>query len=173
MHWAYLSGAVQKMFDVGTFRRNVGTVSHDHNGRVIAVKAKINYVYFGLSANVQAALMTYNYLLASVESMLAGYCRETGRGGRETMRSFRIGCACRIYEEAKTLAAGRAQQIEASPDGMALVRLQNQLVRAHSAKLGLRSKSTRVRSADSSAYSAGYSAGGRVDIHGANGRMLA
>jgi hypothetical protein len=87
------------------------------------------------------------------------------------MRSFRMGCANRIYNEVRKVI-GVKQALLKSAESVALVRLENQLIKAH--RDGLRLHSTSYSSARSGDhYQAGYAAGGRVDIHGARtSRML-
>lgn len=167
-----LCNAVEKLFDVGAYQtRRCEPVTV--NGRVTRGKEETVIVFFGLRANVQSAYMTFEYLMESVEAMLKGWIRAGNRGINEDLRSFRLGCAHRIHEEAKKLVAPkRALQIEGS-ESLALVRLSNQIVAEHSAKMKLRSSGRSTGYGSSSAFAAGYAAGGRVDLHGArSNRML-
>lgn len=153
-HWGTLAVAAAKMLDVGTYR----------DGMTIK--------FFGLSASVEGAIATHRYLVESVEAMLSGWKR-TGEycGSAAECRAFKIGCATRIYEKVAALKAARV--IPAGSDAAALMVVSSQLVERHQAGLKLRAGArTRVGSGGRDAYGAGYSAGARVDIHGANGRMI-
>lgn len=171
-HWSSCAAACADMFGVGVYRDTSKKVT-TQGGRVVGTERNIFMVFYGLRASVQSAQVTYQYLLSSVESMLAGWIR-TGQtqGGLSERRSFRMGCARRILDEAKKLKAAQVAQLPTA-EVTALVRLENQLVKAHAASLRLRSSGGYHRASDGGAYSAGYAAGGRVDLHGANGRMLA
>ena len=171
-HATGLCNAVEKLFDVGAYQ----TTRYDAitvDGVVKTGKAYRAFVFFGLKANVQSAHITFEYLMDSVEAMLKGWIREGNRGADDDLRSFRLGCAHRIHEEAKKLVIPkRALQIEGS-ESLALVRLSNQIVAAHSAKMQLRSSGRSAGYGSRNAFAAGYAAGGRVDLHGArSGRML-
>ncbi len=176
-HWNSLGWACSELFGVGWYRAKIYTPIKV-NGMVTQTKDGTKVVFYGLKASVQAALLTYQYLLASTEAMLEGYIRTGGRPGVSGMRSFRIGCTYRIHEEAEKLRnASRARlqsaPIEVQTETTALIRLENGLMKAHAKKLGLHSGSGFSRPSDHGAYQAGYAAGGRVDLHGARtSRMI-
>jgi hypothetical protein len=172
-HYSGLSAACGEVFHVGHYKKACGIVQKDGAGRIIGSKDGSALVFFGLKANVQAATETYEYLLASVEAMLESHIRAGGRlSGVSDFRAFRIGCATRIYQEATKIKEAGRQIAAQSEECNALVRLENQLMAAHRTKLHLRSGGG-YRVSHGDAYSAGYSAGGRVDFHGArSSRMI-
>ena len=177
-HWASLAAACGDLFGVGYYRTKAATIERDMFGNISRAGNGTTLVFYGLRASVQSALMTYQYLLASTESMLEGYIRTGGRPNQSGMRSFRLGCATRIRQEAAKATGASKARIAAAPadvqqETAALVRLENSLMRAHAAKLHLRAGSSFSGVSDRGAYSAGYAAGGRVDLHGARtSRML-
>lgn len=165
-HWGYLGKACEAQFGVGSYLdRKIGMF----------------FVFYGLKANAQAAAVTYEYFLESVEAMLKGWNRGEGKimaeaiplGGRVLNRSFRMGCAKRIMDEAMKLDQAKRKALESGDaECQALILLESQLVRKHEATLRL-TTGKRLRGASSAAFDAGYVAGGRVDLHGARkGRML-
>jgi len=177
-YWGMLATACGDLFGVGLYRSKAAHISRDMFGQIKAAKDTPVIVFYGLRASVESARVTYQYFVASTEAMLEGYIRGGARPGVSQMRDFRIGCAARICEESKKVAAAARAQLAAAPAEVqqqtaALVRLENNLVRAHAAKLHLRAGRS-VRASGGDAYRAGYAAGGRVDLHGArSSRMLA
>jgi hypothetical protein len=132
-------------------------------------------VFVGLKANVAAALETYRYLEASVESILDGHVR-AGQPlkGRAAFRSFRIGVAHRIYKEALQARAAGEEHFEENEESQAVVWLEHELIRRYVEQnvRGGRGRSRRGAT-DGGAYRAGFDAGGKVDLHGArSSRML-
>lgn len=173
-HWSDLSSACGKMFTVGHYRKPVGIVVKDSSGTVVGKKDGQALVFYGLKANVAAATVTYEYYLASVESLLEGYIRE-GHSvfGASQMRSFRLGCASRINDEVAKVIQVKQQLIKATEESQALVRLENQLIKAHATKMHLRAGHGYSGARSRDHYQAGYSAGARVDIRGARtSRMI-
>lgn len=171
-HWTYLSNACDKLFDVASYRASAGKAVKDSRGVIVGQKNVAHLRFYGLKANVQSAVVTYEYLLASTEAMLES---EIGKGlfGASDYRSFRLGCAHRIFDEARKVAQASVALIPQTDDSTALIRLGSQLIHDHKKKLHLRSGGGSAGPANRSAYSAGYAAGGRVDIHGARtSRML-
>lgn len=174
-HYSYLSRAVEKLFDVGCYKKNAGRVNKDAAGRVIGSTTVSEAHFYGLKANVASAVVTYQYLLASVESMLESYLRTGGQlSGRTDFDSFRIGCACRINDEAKNVKQEVSALLTGNTESQALMVLANKLVKNHFIDMKLCTrKGPRTRTVQS-AYNAGYAAGGRVDLHGARtSRMIA
>jgi hypothetical protein len=172
VHINALAEACSQLFDVGRLRRPKSEpVMKD--GRVTGIKRVSVLVFYGLRANALAAQMTFEYLGASVEAMLQGWIRTRGHVNREDMRSFRYGCAQRIMHEAQKLKAAKHNHTAPGSDGMALVKLSNQLVANHFKSLKLHKGKTRRIYVAAGAKEAGYAAGGRVDLHGAQrSRML-
>jgi Protein of unknown function (DUF2786) len=173
IHDAILAGAVNPLFQVDHYQtgtkyhitRDAGYVSRGSKFKEI--------VFYGLKANVQSALVTYQYLRASVESLLEGHLREGERWDRSECRSFRIGCATRIRNEAQKLARVQQNLIDGSTECTAIVLIGNALITAHAKALGLRTQKRQFTGARSSdAYGAGFAAGGRVDLHGARSNRL-
>jgi hypothetical protein len=157
-HWTNLALACCSMFGVGKYRRNVG--------------GRVERVFYGLKANVAAATMTYDYLVASVEALLDGAKKTHGLYGASEFRSYKIGASQRIYDEARKLKAGRELH-DVSPESMALTKLENSLIAAHKKAAGLKTLKPAAGAAHRSLYDLGYAAGGRVDIHGARrSRMI-
>lgn len=153
-HWTYLAKAVEKLIGVGSYR----TINADKSSTM---------VFFGLSANVQAALLTYRYLLGSVEALYGGWRRTTGETDK---RSYCIGAGARIYHTVCAIEESKNTQTDAQ--STALVRLENRIIADHLAGLSTR-KAPRIHGPkDGSAYYDGYADGASVDVHGANNRML-
>jgi hypothetical protein len=175
-HWTWLACACDALFGVAHYRSNSYKPSRDANGFVDSTR-HASLHFYGLKANVQSALLTYQYFLASVEALLEGAIPEFGLHGRTDMRSFRMGCAARIQQEAEKTAQLSRKQLENNPAAVvevtALVRLENQLIKEHAKAMHLRSTGS-IRGAGSrNAYAHGFAAGGRVDLHGArSSRML-
>lgn len=179
-HWVYLANACIELFGVGYYRSRCAFPRKDTAGRVISVREGNKIVFYGLRASVASALVTYEYLLASVESMLEGWIRTGGRpDGAAGLRSFRLGCSERILSEARKVSNASRAQLAAAPaevqhETAALVRVEKSLLAAHAKKMHLRSGGGFSGASNGSAYNAGFAAGGRVDLHGARGsRMLA
>lgn len=172
-HWSYLALACDKLFDVAHYRGTEGRAIKNAAGVVTGREVVTVLHFYGLRANVASAVVTYEYLLASVEAMLESHLIDSDLSGASDYRSFRIGCADRIDDEA-AIVKQTVALIAPSEESTAVVRLGNQLIHAHHKALGLRSSGSRAAGAGSrDAYSAGYAAGGRVDIHGARtSRML-
>lgn len=170
-HINYLAFCIRKLFDVGTYQTMRYLPVTNKAGVVTGSKRQACEIIYGLKANVQSAIITLEYLQASIEAMLKGWILE-GNDGRETnRRSFRIGCANRISNEVKKITAVKPQI--AGSESQALVVLSNQLIKQYGVANGLKTVSRPIGAVRPDAYSAGYSAGGRIDIHGArSSRML-
>lgn len=175
-HRSYLAAACGNLFDVGHFLQNYRGVCDGVKG---SYARSHQIIFYGLKANVEAATMTFSYFDESVEAMLWAAVRNRegvfampGAGRRQT-RSWRLGCAARILEEANNHARLQRAAIEGSTECQALILIGNKLREAFKAELKLGKGSRRESAADSLAYAAGYAAGGRVDLHGArSNRML-
>ena len=172
-HWSSLSVACNDLFGTSHYRKTIVRSVRNDQGFVVRTESECALVFYGLKANVDAASMTFSYLLASVESMLEGYISEGHALDRSGIRAFRMGCANRIMHEAAKLAQLSKNLLAGNSEVTALVQIENQLIAAHKKKMGLRAGTRAHGPSDSSAFNAGYRAGGRVDIHGArSSRML-
>lgn len=172
LHW--LRDATEKLFNVGAYKYVKNVPIRNKQGFVVDSKRETHMVFYGLRANVESAVLSYQYLIASVESLLSGYLSEGHSLGADKGRSYRMGCAHRIAVEAEKQAGIVKRMLEGNTEHLAIVRVQNALLVQHAKDKKLRSAGSSVRGArSSSAYAAGYAAGGRVDLHGArSNRML-
>ena len=161
-----LSKACEILFNVGCYQRRQGTIVKGKWMRGGAM------VFYGLRANVESALVTYRYFVASVDSMFDGYVNEGNHAGGGNGNSFRHGCARRICDESEKQAEHSNAFISGNTECMAIVHIGDRLVKQHGEKLHLRKTSSNGSPINHDAYAAGYRAGGRVNLHGANNRML-
>ncbi len=113
--------------------------------------------FVGLAKNVEACALTFNYFVASVESLLKG-----------------TGCSQRILSIASEV---KEQRIQLGGEQVhALVRVGVDIARRHIEAMKLRPYhvDSGIYSSDREAYSKGFDDGSKVDIHGAHSsRMLA
>ena len=164
-HIPYITAAIKQLFDVGAY----STKQRKRDGKGHEARE----VFFGLKANVASACITFEYLTASVEALFKGWLAEGNVDAGGGNRSFRIGCSTRIFHEAKRLKDLSRQQIKTGSESQALMVLSNQLIQMHSTQIGLRMVNRKAPTVRASAFDAGYSSGGRVDLHGARtNRML-
>jgi Protein of unknown function (DUF2786) len=174
-HTVTLANACHLLFDVESYSA-AGYEPVRENGTLVGQRRTSTRVFYGLKANVEAALITYQYLKASVEALLDGWVRTTpGPKGRSGYRAFRIGCARRIKAMAEQHVAGSKVLIPETEASTAIVRLGNSLIARYAKEKQLRKTHLAgVRGNGMTAYAAGYAAGSRVDLHGArSSRMLA
>ena len=134
----YLEHSVEKLFNVGCYKNAQFDAVRDENGYMKPGKKYFCAVFYGLKSNVASALLTFQYFRASVESLLEGHLRQGERWGAVERRSFRVGCAKRIYEECVKVASVQSQQIAGSTECTAIVHLGNALCQQHAKKLRLR-----------------------------------
>lgn len=134
----------------------------------------VKLIFYGLKANVQAALETYRYLEASVESLLHGHIREGHQlKGRADFRSFRMGAAKRIYNEALKARDAVEEHFQTSEESLALVHLGSKLTEEYRERHVRGSGPRRSPARKRDHYQAGFDAGSKVDLHGArSSRML-
>ena len=173
-YWTHLAHACMNMFQVGFYKQS-HPVSIEENGRIDSAKG-CKIAFYGLQANVESARITFSYLLASVEALFLGW-QKADPSHRAGGRSFKMGCADRIFEEAQKLQAQIHQQIQTNPEtvaeAQAILQIGAQLMKKHEKKLHLR-RETKAGPSDDTAYRAGYVAGSRVDLHSArDSKMLA
>ena len=158
-----------KLFDCDFYYHGV---QRDTGGWRFAVSRSFRFV--GLPANVEGCLLTFNYLLASIDSLLDGSGLKTDpRRGRADYRAYRIGCAKRLHEIASAIKHQRIAQ--GGDHTQALVLLGQHVAKRHIESLKLKgglSWNEGVSGSDL-AFSQGYEDGDRIDIHGARTtRML-
>lgn len=131
------------------------------------------FVFIGIQANVEAACITYEYLLASVDALTRGAKSEGLIYGAEEFLAFRIGAADRIRELARE---HKAQTVAANPSYGELVHIGDAVARRlHDAKQfsgSSRGGSGGFMSYGNSGYDLGYEQGSRVDLHGARTNRL-
>lgn len=154
-----LSGACDELFDVRSYLHGSKRFGHV-------------FVFVGLKANVEAACLTYSYLMESVESLLRGAKATRIVYGSEECLAFRIGAATRIHDIAQEQKSRTVNQI---PRYGELVHIANALAERMIQDLDL--KGSRGGTGGfiqfNLAYNLGYDQGSRVDLHGARtNRML-
>lgn len=121
--------------------------------------------FYGLKDSVGASVPTYEFLLKTVARLL----REAVRDGRvakdaRSRNGFRIGCAKRIYREAYKFAVEAAKANKASSEAQALTILGDRLKDEFRKEMNLRPLRRTASEPDWEAWSAGYDAGGNVDL---------
>ena len=170
--WTSLSKACENLFDVGSLVRQSYRESEGVS-RKTRFDQRQSIVFFGLKANTEAALMTYQYLVASVQAMLKGYIAREGPIGTAEQNQFCLGCAYGIFQKSEAAAKQRSSMIEGSAECMAIVRLGNELIANYKAQRRPE-KSAKPRKMEVDAdFIAGYKASQSVDLHGAKtSRML-
>lgn len=133
--------------------------------------------FIGLSANTEAACVTFSYLCDSVECLVSGWKPEPDEtlfwldSPQSAYRSFRIGASERILEMAEAV---KKQCQEHNPGSAELVRIGSDLAWKMFIKMEFKgSYNSDHIPGDYAGYDAGYEQGARVDIHGArSNRML-
>lgn len=168
----YLADACNHLFGVKNYTSRGFVAKQDRSGRVVGSQPTTKMVFYGLRASVEGALLTYRYLLASVESLLAGWVSEGNRLSLGVGRSFRMGCSKRIFEMAYETSKQQTKIVEGNSESRAIVLIGNRLMEVHRKKMGLRSGGWISGASSGNAFGAGYSAGERVDIHGARTSKL-
>jgi Protein of unknown function (DUF2786) len=158
-----LADAVCELLDLDWYRARHGFYDPWWHNRSFCGSWLI--VFYGLKANTQAAEPTYRYFEKTISGMLRK-ARKAGlveKGGRAT-RSFRMGCAQRIRDAARTAAAESAKANH-SKETQALTRFSKKLKEELAQKLGLRPMySNRWCSTDDNAFSVGYAAASKVNL---------
>jgi hypothetical protein len=132
------------------------------------------FVFIGLRTNVEAAALTYEYLVESIEALVQGAKRRDLIHGSEEFLAFRLGASMRIRELARER---KVQTMAADPRYGELVHIGKAL--AQSLHQAIKFEFVRgsgfggFMNVGSTAYSHGYAEGSRVDLTGARtGRML-
>jgi hypothetical protein len=169
-HIAILGRAACKLFDCAFFY---------HSAIVDAPEPRYRYSYrrtlrfVGLVQNVECCVLTFNYLVASVESLLKGTLNARDRWTRSDYRAYRLGCAQRILSMAKDM---KEQRVEIGGEHVkALVRIGQDLATQYikDLKLGGVHHTNEHHGYSDEAYTKGYEDAERIDIHGAGtSRML-
>ena len=157
-HWTILAHAVNELFDVCHFTRGSDTKGW-------------KYSFIGLRANVEAACLTFPYLIDAVESLLNRWKQEPSferlwvEYSRKDYRAFRLGASRRILE---LIQAKKRQPAAAA--SQELVRVGNALAKRIYDSLTF--ENTRMVDCEPGkdshrAFAAGYHRGHLVDPHGA------
>jgi len=170
-HLAILGRAACRLFDCDFYYYHGECLEKPDSLYRYAYRRTLRFV--GLRQNVEACVLTYNYLLASVESLLSGSIKGTPGWARADYRAFRIGCARRILSMAEDV---KRQTVQIGGEqSEALVRIGMDVARRHieAMKMSVHYSNTGYGYAEE-AYNIGYQEGSKVDIHGARTtRMLA
>jgi len=123
---------------------------------------------------VEGCLLTFNYLVASIEALLEGSGLRNSSGNSRELRAYRIGCAKRLLTMVSDLKRKRIDHGGSAAE--ALVHLGLETAKKHISSLNLKGglpHDTRVHASSVDAYQQGFEDGGRIDIHGARStRML-
>jgi hypothetical protein len=157
-HATVLAFACDGMFDVRHF-----FVGRRHWGW--------RFTFIGLKANVEAAVVTYEYLIESTEALVRGAKAKDLIYGNQEFTAFRDGVAARILEMTREQ---KAEAVAANPAYGQLVHIGNALANTlHDAQEFRGTRGGWGGFSGGSAFSLGYSEGGRIDPSGARtGRML-
>lgn len=157
-----LADAVCELLDLDWYRSRAGYYDfyfHSFHG-------SWDIVFYGLKASVEAAEPTYRYFEKTIARML----RNARSGGlieknARAARSFRMGCARRIYEEAKRAAAASTKANQ-SKESQELTRLGDELKKTLAEKLKLRPMRSRHSHSrtDYEAFGEGYSAAAKMNL---------
>ena len=163
-HWPILAHAVRELLDVEFFVRG-----SDRNGG--------QYFFVGLKANTEAAVLTFQYFIDALESLLKVWKQEPdGILGRlwverdtKDYRAFRLGAAERIRElivRRKEQCAGLSTELVHIGNAVAKRMIQSmnfQDVKMHNPV---------VRAAEARSYQEGFIRGGAVNPHGAAAKKI-
>jgi hypothetical protein len=129
--------------------------------------------FVGLAQNVECCVLTFNYLVASVEALLKGTLNVSDSWTRSDYRAYRLGCSQRILSMAKEV---KRQRVEIGGEQVeALVRIGRDVATQYiiELKLGGVHHTNEHHGYSDEAYTRGYEDGERIDIHGAGtSRML-
>lgn len=158
-HATALASACNDMFDVLFYFRG---------GR-----AGWRIVFIGLKDNVEAAAVTYEYLMESVEALARGAKAQNLISGIDEFMAFRYGVGARIRDIA---LHRKAETLVANPGYVELVHIGNDLAQKLKGAIkfsGSRGGGAAWLTMGTAAYSQGYEQGDRVDLAGARtNRML-
>lgn len=165
-HWPILAHAVKDLLDVEFFVRG-----NDLRGW--------QYFFIGLKANTEAAVLTFQYLIDSIESLLRVWKKEPdaffGRLWRDVVkkkkdyRAFRLGASERIRS---MIAEGKRQH---SVEATALVFIGNALAQRMMDSMNfekVKMHSPTVRAAEARSYQDGFMRGGAINPHGATCKKI-
>ncbi len=168
-HLTSLGRAACRLFDCD-FYYNAEIMDDSLNWRA-SYRRSLRFV--GLAKNVEACVLTFNYFVASVESLLRGTREMNPEWSRSELRAYRLGCAKRILSMTSEL---KKQRIELGGEPVqALVRIGQGVAKRHiaSMKMGQPHRvDSRIYASDNEAYSKGFDDGSRVDIHGAQSSKM-
>ncbi len=156
-----LCAAVCILLDVAHYHSQSGI--HE---RWCYIDLQWHVVFYGLKANVEAAVPTYKYLLETVARMTR---EAVSRGAVDTdhasKRSFQLGCAYRIKQEARELAAQAARANRSSQEAQMVIRVGKELKERHAKEMRLRNfRRSHGDMTDEAAFQVGYDAAGDVNL---------
>lgn len=155
-HWIYLYNSVETLFGVTVF---CSTKRFEYCNRTY-------YKLFGLEASVEMAKITFAYLHEAIEAMTKQRQREKIIVGVGVANSYRKGAALRIRQKVHEITTRVLNS--AGADGMALMRITDQLMNVKREEIGLKAgKMVRINSSNKDAHELGYLDGGRIDVNGA------
>jgi hypothetical protein len=169
-HIVILARAACRLFDCAFFYHSavVGTPEPRYR---YSYRRTLRFV--GLEQNVESCLLTFNYLVASVESLLKSTLNGSDSWTRSDYRAYRLGCSQRILSMAKEV---KRQRMEIGGEQVkALVRIGQDLATQYIIGLKLHGvhHTNEHHGYSDEAYTRGYQDGDRIDIHGAGtSRML-
>ena len=158
-HYVFLASACDVLLDVRWFM-TTSLIGDKH------------IVFIGLPVNVQVAVLTFEYLRASVESLLNGrHEKKLRMWSKPQYRAFRLGVSKRVYGMASD---AKNAQCEQSAESAALIHIGGALADKALDNLGIKGKlNANYKTDQRSAELQGFHDGRRIDIHGArSSRML-
>jgi hypothetical protein len=160
-HYAILATVCNELFDVQCYLQCTPRQQHF-------------YAFVGLKANVEAACMTLEYLIDSVESILefwkeqeqglfGGFFHGKAQLGRKDYRAFRIGAARRIHDR---VIDEKQRAAQASVTTRELVLIGNSVAKRMISEIEFDStfKPDFKATKEQYALAAGYEYGARVDL---------
>ena len=146
--WMYCARTIGQVMDCKAY------CSSGNDGLFDTISVK----FFGFPADVAAAVALLGVVAGAMDFECEKFMKGPGKGqGTSGAHSFRLGMANRLND--------RIRQLKVIPPGSALIVLKRDLVNAEWEKQGIRlgrGSSTTIK--NSAAYSAGKSAGDRVDL---------
>jgi hypothetical protein len=157
-HVWILASACDTMFDTGSFYRS----SRVHNSSWHRQCAK-QIVFIGLTANIEAAVVTFSYLRAAVDALARQRAEDGLLFGASESRDYKLGAADRIAEE---IARHKRRLTDADPTAAALVKVGCDVARRAMEDLKLISGggfNVQPVSGDHAAYGLGHADGEKVN----------
>jgi hypothetical protein len=167
-HYHFLMVAAQKLFGVGGYWLRCRYPREKNHSWVP--------IFYGSKGNVGAAVASFQYFLAVVDSLYSVEVERANLGNlfrlaTPSSRAFKLGCS----EQLCVLVERHLKSLHVTEQTKAIVRVTDALVLKHEHKLkteGMRGQPDRIQLPDDQkAYLAGRHAGNSIDIHGA-GKQL-